>query len=223
MFKKNIFILPIVLVLLTGCGRNRYKLCRDTQETCGNVKHTKHEEISIPIEKNRATLNDESLEGFFDEDNFDFDDLAVDSQPVANGQTEDFSWVDAQEDESFKTIYFDFDRSSIRKDQKEVAVYDAKQVKQLLAQARTSGQEPLIVIEGHACHSAGSEPYNLVKSQNRAEAVKEIFTAQGVPVENIKVVGRGQAVPAIVNGKTVEGDREQQWANRRVEVHIINA
>jgi outer membrane protein OmpA-like peptidoglycan-associated protein len=137
----------------------------------------------------------------------------------------DFDWTDdyAQGEQSFKTIYFDFDKHTVRADQKEVVLYDARQLKELLAEARQEGKEPLITIEGHACHSAGHDEYNLVKSQNRANAVFNVFKELGVPTENIKVVGRGTGVPAVIDGKKVTGSRTEQWANRRVEVHIVTA
>ena len=81
--------------------------------------------------------------------------------------------------------------------------------------------EPTIIIEGHACHSSGSSVYNLALSEKRAKAIADWFTSQSVPENNIKIVGRGFESPAIVSGKTIEGDKQQQWPNRRVEVHVL--
>ena len=79
-----------------------------------------------------------------------------------------------------------------------------------------------MVIEGHSCHSAGSAVYNLALSEKRAKALADRLVAGGVPSQNIKVVGRGQEVPAVVEGKAVTGDRKEQAPNRRDEVRVIH-
>ena len=77
-----------------------------------------------------------------------------------------------------------------------------------------------MVIEGHACQE-GTPAYNVALSEKRAKIVADHFVAAGVPSSSIKVVGRGQECPAVINGKTVNGSREDRAPNRRVEVRVI--
>ena len=58
-------------------------------------------------------------------------------------------------------------------------------------------------------------------SERRAKAVADLFVAAGVDRSVIKVVGRGQECPMIINGKVVNGNREEREPNRRVEVRVI--
>jgi outer membrane protein OmpA-like peptidoglycan-associated protein len=47
------------------------------------------------------------------------------------------------------------------------------------------------------------------------------LSKEGVPAANMKIVGRGNEVSAVINGKAVTGSREEQWQNRRDELHIV--
>ena len=49
----------------------------------------------------------------------------------------------------------------------------------------------------------------------------DVFVAAGVDRSAIKIVGRGQECPAMINGKAINGSREQRAPNRRVEVRVI--
>ena len=79
----------------------------------------------------------------------------------------------------------------------------------------------LLNIDGHACHSAGTPAYNLVISERRARTVRNQLIARGISAEDVKIVGHGDEVPAVVDGKKVTGGREEQWQNRRSEIHVI--
>ena len=79
----------------------------------------------------------------------------------------------------------------------------------------------VLVIDGHACHSAGSRAYNLALSERRAKVLADLMIEAGIPADCVKIVGRGDEMAALVNGKPVDGDREQQWPNRRDEIHVV--
>ncbi len=134
-------------------------------------------------------------------------------------ENEEFSWIDAQTDDEFKKLYFSFNHYGVRADQKESLSYDIDQVKQLVAEAGRAAQ-PTVVIEGHACQE-GTPAYNLALSEKRAKVVADLFVAAGVDRSAIKVVGRGQECPVLINGKVVNGSREHRAPNRRVEVRVI--
>src|SRR5581483_2689227 len=132
----------------------------------------------------------------------------------------DFSWED-EKNQKFKVVYFDFDKYSIRPDQEETVAFDIDQIRKSLEEAKEKGIKPLVVIEGHAFHSAGSAVYNLALSEKRAKVLADTMISQGIPQESIKIVGRGKEVPAVIEGKAVEGDRQSQWPNRRDEIRVL--
>jgi len=139
---------------------------------------------------------------------------------LSEDDLDDFSWVQEveSEDGSFKKCHFNFDQHKIKEDQEKIVEDNIALAKDLLAK----GDSPLIVIEGHSCHSAGSMTYNMVLSEKRAKAVSDRFIAAGIPAENIKIVPRGQEVPEKDNfGNTITGSRDDQWANRRSEIRVV--
>lgn len=163
-----------------------------------------------------SSVPSEDDEEYIDLDDLDFAD--VDEEDEDN-QEMSFRWVDSQMDDEFKPLYFTFNHYGIRDDQKSAINYDIVQVKQLLADAGTTA-EPTIVIEGHACQE-GDRTYNVALSEKRAKVVADLFVAAGVDKKSIKVVGRGQECPAVINGKVVNGSREDRAPNRRVEIRVI--
>jgi OmpA-OmpF porin, OOP family len=74
--------------------------------------------------------------------------------------------------------------------------------------------ERRVTIEGYT-DSTGSEAYNLVLSQRRAEAVRNFLIQNGVEISRLTATGYGEASPIAPN--TTEAGRLQ---NRRVEVVI---
>ncbi|MGA2738805.1 MAG: OmpA family protein [Bryobacteraceae bacterium] len=69
-------------------------------------------------------------------------------------------------------------------------------------------------LEGHT-DSVGSDDYNLKLSQERADAVRDFLSEQGVPVANISSVGLGKSDPVASNDSAA--GRQQ---NRRVELVV---
>jgi len=157
---------------------------------------------------------------------FDFDEEAEEFIPAESldqeGSEEEaalISWVDSQADDEFKKLYFGFNKYGLKGDQKASLEYNVDQVKQLIAEVDEQAR-PTIVIEGHACQE-GDRNYNIALSEKRAKAVADLFVAAGVEKEWIKIVGRGSEMPVVINGKVVDGTREDRAPNRRVEVHVI--
>ncbi|HVS12111.1 MAG TPA: peptidoglycan-associated lipoprotein Pal [Planctomycetota bacterium] len=107
-----------------------------------------------------------------------------------------------------ETIYFDFDRSNIRDDQKPT----------LRANAGAANANPAwrtVVVEGH-CDERGSEEYNLALGERRANAAKQYLVDSGVAAERIDTVSFGESRPA------VQGHDESAWRwNRRAEFRVI--
>jgi peptidoglycan-associated lipoprotein len=217
--KGYIFSLAIVLLAVSGCKKKQKAVTRSkSTEVRAN--------IDIPVAE-------DGIKSFFDEDIKEFalaDDVNATSNPdvistsidaAQSPNAHEFSWDDAQ-NSKFKVVYFDYDKYNVRADQEENLNANIAFAKQTIDEAVAMGaQVPTVVIDGHACHSAGSRVYNLALSEKRAKVLADRFVEAGIARENIKIVGRGSEVPALVNGQVCQGSREQQAPNRRDELRII--
>lgn len=103
---------------------------------------------------------------------------------------------------SLATAYFDYDRSEIRNDMRDVLKLNAEAL-------QVSGATAMI--EGHA-DERGSEEYNLALGERRAESVRKYMTALGVASSQLRIVSYGESKPA------VSGHDDNAWRlNRRAE------
>ncbi len=85
-----------------------------------------------------------------------------------------------------------------------------------LAQFLVNHPSRNLSIEGHT-DSVGSDEYNNVLSQRRAEAVKSALVGKGVGAERIVTKGLGKMFP-IASNSSAQG----RQLNRRVEVVVLN-
>jgi len=109
---------------------------------------------------------------------------------------------------NFETIYFDFDKSDLRQDARDVLYKNAD----ILLKAKTDAK---IKIEGH-CDERGSAEYNLALGERRAKSAMQYLITLGVPAERLSVLSFGKEKPA------VDGHDEAAWAkNRRSEFVIV--
>ena len=106
-----------------------------------------------------------------------------------------------------ESVYFDFDRATIRDDQKATLRSNSSAI---------DGEGfRTVVIEGH-CDERGSEEYNLALGERRALAVKQYLTNLGVPRQSLDTVSFGESKPA------VQGHDESAWRwNRRAEFRVV--
>ncbi|UNE34974.1 OmpA family protein [Vermiphilus pyriformis] len=222
-----------LLLLISGCKK---------QQTVKTYKTTETQEI-VSTDPMPSSSQVAQVESFFDEDlqefafvdevnapivaHSDVNDSDVTYTTVAHNDM-DLTQPDALPahavltEDTFKTVYFDFDSYRIRPDQEAVVDYDIEQIRHAVAEAHRHGQTlPTVVVEGHACHSAGSAVYNLALSEKRAKVLADRMITAGVPQDCIKVVGRGQEMPAVIDGVQINGDRDAQSLNRRDEIRVI--
>lgn len=112
-----------------------------------------------------------------------------------------------QEEVSRETVYFDWDKSDIRPDQK-------RELDVFLAEMRKI--EPVtLYIEGHA-DTSGPADYNEDLSRRRAESVRAELVSQGMTVgelRDLQLQAKGEEAPAVPTGDNVREER-----NRRVVV-----
>jgi outer membrane protein OmpA-like peptidoglycan-associated protein len=193
--KKSFSILVLLSIFAAGCGGGK----QEKKEDRANKKS-----MDMPLAQSESV----DAKSFFDTeaDAFAFKDEFQGDKVAQNDQT--ISWVAEGDDaKSFKTIYFNFDESGIRIDQEANVKADIKKAREVVAKGEN------VIVEGHACHSAGSRTYNVLISERRAQEVAERLVNNGIGTEQIKVVARGTEMPLIK-----DGDREQQGPNRRVEI-----
>lgn len=106
-----------------------------------------------------------------------------------------------------ETVFFDFDRSDLRKDSREVLNKNAELI--------LKSGDAKVRIEGH-CDERGSAEYNLALGERRAKSVQQYLITLGVAADRLSVISYGKEKP------TVEGHDEAAWAkNRRAEFFIV--
>jgi peptidoglycan-associated lipoprotein len=102
--------------------------------------------------------------------------------------------------------YFDYDKTDIRSDARDVLSRNAAALKSILADFPNAS----IVIEGH-CDERGSAEYNLGLGDRRASAAKEFLQGLGVPADRLKTISYGKERPQCTE------QNESCWQkNRRV-------
>jgi peptidoglycan-associated lipoprotein len=101
-----------------------------------------------------------------------------------------------------RTIYFDYDRDTIKSDYESVVMAHARYLR-----ANPNAQ---VVLHGHT-DERGTREYNMALGERRAGAVERFLNIQGVSPSQMSVVSYGEERPA------VSGQDESAYAqNRRV-------
>ena len=109
-------------------------------------------------------------------------------------------------DLSFQTVYFDFDKSNIRSDQRNALRKNA----QLLSKYQTVK----VRLEGH-CDERGTDEYNIALGQRRANMIESFLYDYGISRSRISTVSYGEMRPVDT------GHNEAAWSkNRRCEIII---
>ena len=108
----------------------------------------------------------------------------------------------------FETVYFDFDKSDLRQDSRDVLSKNAESILKSYPAAK-------IQIEGH-CDERGSAEYNLALGERRAKSAQKYLTTLNVKAENLSIISYGKEKAA------VNGNDEAAWAkNRRAEFVVV--
>lgn len=229
--KKAFLGLLVVTIGFAGCSSRKKEEPRKPSTEI-------YADVDIPMsDDDMNSVFDDSTNQLMKTDEIVFDDIADQNLDLAdavytddviyddiadlpNNQVaaDDFSWIQESSDD-FKKVYFEFDRYTLKEDQQEAVESNAEKAKEILAIEQ--GRRVTLLIEGHSDHAAGSDTYNLALSEKRAKTEKDYLVSQGIPADVIKVIGRGSEVPALVDGRPVEGDRNQQWPNRRDEMRVL--
>lgn len=124
-----------------------------------------------------------------------------------NGCPEVTEAVQAALNEYAKTILFDTGKSTIKAESQQV-LNDIIAILNEYTNAR-------FTVEGHT-DSTGSESLNQRLSQERAQAVVDYLTSNGISGSRLSAMGYGESKP-IASNNTASGRRQ----NRRVEINLI--
>ncbi len=100
-----------------------------------------------------------------------------------------------------KDVFFDFDKSNIKDDQKAALSDDVAWLK--------SNPSAKVTLEGH-CYERGTVEYNLALGERRAKATKDYLIAAGIAADRISTISYGKERPFVL------GHDESAWKwNRR--------
>ena len=126
----------------------------------------------------------------------------VSSQGMTNGQTSGSQMGSQVGIPDVRTIYFDFDKDTIRPEFESVLNAHADYLR--------NNPNTTVVLEGHG-DERGTREYNLGLGERRAQSVESYLTVQGVSPSQLEIVSYGEERPA------VQGHSEEAYAqNRRV-------
>lgn len=103
-------------------------------------------------------------------------------------------------------VFFDFDRSLIRADQRPVLERQARWMQQH-AQVQ-------VMVEGHT-DERGTREYNLALGQRRANAARDVLVANGVAGARIRTISYGKDRPEAL------ASNEEAWAQNRRAVTVV--
>jgi peptidoglycan-associated lipoprotein len=104
-------------------------------------------------------------------------------------------------------VLFAFDRSDITPESQQILERQADWLRRY--------PNVTVTIEGH-CDERGTREYNLALGERRAQAVKNVLVASGIPASRISTISYGKERPAVV------GSSEDAYAQNRRAVTTVN-
>ena len=121
----------------------------------------------------------------------------------------DFSnWVENRDEFKNQTIYFEFDKSSIKPS-------EMSKLEEVARKMKTQFQGKALRIEGH-CDERGTEEYNRSLGDRRALSIREKLVALGLNPELVPTVSFGEDKPVD------HGHTDAAWSkNRRGELILL--
>jgi len=127
-------------------------------------------------------------------------------EPVKESKISPAAAASVQET-SFETVYFDFDKSDIRQDGRDVLKKNADVIQK--------GKAGIKVQIAGNCDERGSAEYNLALGERRAKAAQQYLTTLGVAADRLSIISYGKEKPA------VDGHDEAAWAKNRRDDFVI--
>lgn len=103
-------------------------------------------------------------------------------------------------------VFFDFDRATIRADQRPVLDRQGTWLQRYPAVT--------VTVEGHT-DERGTREYNLALGQRRANAARDVLVANGIAGSRISTISYGKDRPASL------GSNEESWSQNRRAVTVV--
>lgn len=206
LIKKSLLATALLGLALTGCSTlkgNSAKKADDaatstTQQADAGKTGAQTETGAVDT---GVTLNGQALADQTPADKAAADKAAAEAAARA---AKDKSFQDALAKLKVRTVYFDYDQSSLM--DSDLAVLNAH------ATYLAKHADARVKLEGHA-DERGTPEYNMALGERRANAVALFLKTAGVKSSQLEVVSYGEEKPAF------EGSDEESWArNRRVEL-----
>ena len=183
---KNIVFSSVAAALLIFTGCSTKKPVVDERES-----QTKVQEVA-PVQTETVSLEGETISGYGE---------------GAGSHLSGTKTISELEND-LSSIYFDFDKFSIRSNMQSTLSTDATIVK-------SEAKDYSVKLEGN-CDEWGSDEYNFALGLKRAQSVKKALVSEGVPANSITMVSYGESNP-ICHEKTKEC-----WAkSRRVDFKLL--
>ena len=117
-------------------------------------------------------------------------DHASASSAAARRRSRRGGTIEQQLGADVQDVYFDYDKSDVSAEARDVLTRDAAAIKNILAEFPNAS----IVVEGH-CDERGSAEYNLGLGDRRASSAKDFLVQLGVPADRLKTISYGKERP----------------------------
>ncbi len=114
----------------------------------------------------------------------------------------------ALNDLNLQNIYFDYNKSSIRP--------EAREILKANTEIFTKNSAATIVVEGY-CDERGTAEYNMALGERRAQEAKKYLANLGVKSSQMKTVSFGEERPLD------PGNNEEAWAKNRRAHFVVNS
>jgi peptidoglycan-associated lipoprotein len=112
--------------------------------------------------------------------------------------------IDKRLESDVQDAFFDYDKSDVRSDARDVLTRNAAAIKVILSDFPNAS----IVVEGH-CDERGSAEYNLGLGDRRASSAKDFLVQLGVPADRLKTISYGKERPQCTE------ENESCWQRNR--------
>ena len=181
--KKNILSIVILSAIISGCST--------TPETESKTEVTNTPQESITLDEN-GVITDEIAIMSITEDNYFSDMEEILTEDGYTMRIDEVSNQDKSLVKEDNVIYFSFDSHKITPEMKKIIENQLSFLKKY--------PKIKVILEGHT-DEKGSNAYNVVLGEKRAEAVKEILTSSGISENQIEVISYGEMKP-LTSGTT---------------------
>jgi peptidoglycan-associated lipoprotein len=104
-------------------------------------------------------------------------------------------------------VFFALNRSDVTSEAQQILQHQAEWLRRY--------PNVTVTIEGH-CDERGTREYNLALGARRADAVKNVLVAMGIPAGRISTISYGKERPIVL------GSNEAAWAQNRVAITTVN-